>query len=150
MLSLPTRLHWKYRSKLTAKPFVLNWIQVRRSALWPGRLLSECGQGDRYNRSDTVSLRDGSQLRILGYVMVLVSWNCTSRQLPIHVIEGEGPSLFGRDWLSAISIRVTGLQPPTNVHAFRTEVPFYHVDIPIAAPQPPPPAAGNDTFARRA
>jgi len=68
---------------------------------------------------DSVSLWDGSQLRILGYVMVLVSWNGTSRQLPIHVIEGGGPSLLGRDWLSALNIRITGLQPPTNVQAFR-------------------------------
>jgi len=75
--------------------------------------------------------------------MVLVSWNGSSRQLPFHVIDGDGPSLLGRDWLSALNNRVTGLQPPTNVHAFRTEVPFDHVDIPLAAPQPPPPAAGD-------
>jgi len=48
-----------------------------------------------------------------------------------------------RDWLSALHIRVTGLQPPTSVHAFRSEVPFDHVDIPVVAPQPPPRAAGN-------
>jgi len=103
--------------------------------LWPGRPIQPL--------RESVSSWDGSQLRILGDVMVLVSCNGTSRQLPIHVIEGDGPSLLGRDWLSALNILVTGLQPLTNVHAFQTEVPFDHVDIPLAAPQPPPPAAGD-------
>ena len=57
--------------------------------LWPGRPIQPL--------RDSVSLWNGSQLRILGYVMVLVSWNGSSRQLPIHVIEGDGSSLLGRD-----------------------------------------------------
>jgi len=84
--------------------------------LWPGR--------PTQRMADSVSLWDGSRLRILGFVMVMVSWKGQVKQLPIHVIEGDGPSLLGRDWLSALSIRVTGLQPPTDVHAFRAAMPF--------------------------
>jgi len=82
-----------------------------------------------------------------------------SSQLPIHVIEGDGLSLLGRDWLSASSIRVTGLPPTPDVHAFRAAVPFddfetqafpapvsgtepAHQAAPTQAP-PPPGAAGD-------
>ena len=64
--------------------------------LWPGRQLK---------KSDT-TLRtySGEQIKTLGSIDVTVVYNNQTVDLPLLVIEGEGPSLFGRNWLKSIQL----------------------------------------------
>ena len=79
--------------------------------LWPGRQLKQ---------SDT-TLRTYSreQIKTLGSIDVTVVYNNQTVDLPLLVIEGEGPSLFGRNWLKFIrldwkSINYTGRVATTS------------------------------------
>ena len=60
----------------------------------------------------------GEKLRVLGQMQVQVKYNCQEQSLPLLVVAGGGPSLWGRNWLNAIKLnwaqikQVTrGLQP---------------------------------------
>ena len=57
------------------------------------------------SRSDTV-LRtySGEQIKCVGNTEVMVKYNFQVLTLPLLIIEGEGPSLFGRNWLKHIQI----------------------------------------------
>ena len=46
----------------------------------------------------------GERLKVLGEAQVQVTYNTQQAQLPIVVVEGNGPSLFGRNWLKAIQL----------------------------------------------
>jgi len=43
-------------------------------------------------------------LQVLGQIEAKVEYNKQKAQLPLIVVEGNGPSLFGRDWLSQIHL----------------------------------------------
>ena len=44
----------------------------------------------------------GEKLKVLGQTETSVSYNGQEAVLPLVVVEGEGLSLFGRNWLEAI------------------------------------------------
>ena len=46
----------------------------------------------------------GDVISVLGQVEVEVIYNNQSVKLPIVVVSGEGPSLFGRDWMMKIKL----------------------------------------------
>ena len=46
----------------------------------------------------------GEQIKTTGYIDATVEHNNQTAVLPLTVIEGEGPSLFGRNWLKSIQI----------------------------------------------
>ena len=52
-------------------------------------------------QSSSVKLRTYSneQLHVLGQFEASIQYSDQSAQLPLIVVEGNGPSLFGRDWL---------------------------------------------------
>ena len=64
--------------------------------LWPSHPL----------KASSVNLRTYSrdQVRVLGGLNVDVSYRDKNAELPLLVIEGSGPSLFGRDWLARIKL----------------------------------------------
>ena len=67
--------------------------------LWPDRKLE----------SSTVRLQKYSQepLSIMGQVDVTVEYNGENATLPLLVVKGNGPPLFGRDWMSVIRVNWT-------------------------------------------
>ena len=46
----------------------------------------------------------GQSLPVLGTIHVDVSYKNQNAELPLVVVEGHGPSLFGRDWLQHINL----------------------------------------------
>lgn len=65
-------------------------FQFTIEKLWPGRELSPC----KYRlRSYT-----DEPIRVLGVVDVVVTYKSQTAQLPLIVVEGDGPSLLGRNW----------------------------------------------------
>ena len=63
---------------------------------WPSRPLE----------ASSVNLRtySGDQVGVLGGLNVDVSYGDQKAELPLLVVEGSGPSLFGRDWLARIRL----------------------------------------------
>ena len=65
--------------------------------LWPGKdrpVLTPCDC-----RLKTYS---GEILPVCGQVMVSVAYEGQGAQLPLIVVKGKGPSLFGRNWLMQV------------------------------------------------
>ena len=59
----------------------------------------------------------GQKLRILGKTVVNVSFNNSSAELEL-IISGDGPTLLGRDWLTALEIDVSScVQAVHSVHS---------------------------------
>ncbi len=46
----------------------------------------------------------GHQLKVLGQLLVQVQYGDQTRQLPLLVVSGNGPALFGRNWLGEIRL----------------------------------------------
>ena len=46
----------------------------------------------------------GEQVVVVGSVTVTVCYNMQFIELPLLIVKGEGPSLFGRNWLSQIKL----------------------------------------------
>ena len=46
----------------------------------------------------------GEQVVVVGSVTVTVCYNMQVIELPLLIVKGEGPSLFGRNWLSQIKL----------------------------------------------
>ncbi len=64
--------------------------------LWPMRKLQPANlKLQTYSKQSLV---------VLGLVHVKVEYNGQIAQLPLVVVQGDGPSLFGRDWLSVIKV----------------------------------------------
>ena len=70
---------------------------------------------DKINRdSPTILEHSNAQLRtytgesveIMGRVTVKVKYGEQLLQLPVHVIDGDGPNLLGRDWLAQFKINL--------------------------------------------
>ena len=60
----------------------------------------------KVNRSDVI-LRtySGERLRVLGEISAVVEYDGQPKQqLPLIVVEGQGPTLFGRNWLAKIRL----------------------------------------------
>ena len=64
--------------------------------LWPGRELQES--------STRLCTYSREPLPVLGKIDVVVKCGDSSARLPLVVIEGNGPNLFGRNWLQAIKL----------------------------------------------
>ena len=41
----------------------------------------------------------GEEINVVGRIQVVVEHNACNKELPLLVVQGEGPSLMGRDWL---------------------------------------------------
>ena len=46
----------------------------------------------------------GERLKMAGMLIVDVTHNGQTKQLPLLVVEGKGPSLLGRDWLEKLTL----------------------------------------------
>ena len=54
--------------------------------------------------SARLSTYSGEPLTVLGKAMVDVEYEGQTERLPLQIIKGSGPSLFGRNWLSKIRL----------------------------------------------
>ena len=70
--------------------------QATFQSLWPGRELQAC----------TYKLRSYSEepIPVLGCVDVIVLYKKQRVELPLIVVEGEGPTLLGRNWLERVTL----------------------------------------------
>ena len=46
----------------------------------------------------------GEQLKLAGQILVNVKYGRQQHQLPVYVVNGNGPSLMGRNWLQKITL----------------------------------------------
>ena len=69
------------------------------SKLWPSALAPPIESSDVQLQTYT-----GHSLPVLGTIDVDVSYKHQTAKLPLVVVEGNGPSLFGRDWLQHINL----------------------------------------------
>lgn len=51
----------------------------------------------------------GEQVPVLGKCLVDVEYLGQLKKLPLYVVSGNGPELFGRDWLSSIRVDLQGI-----------------------------------------
>ena len=71
----------------------------------------------------------GDSLTVLGEVLVCVQYGSVSVNLPLVIVKGNGPCLFGRDWLShfrldwAAICRVSGVNADPQLHPMLEEFP---------------------------
>ena len=56
----------------------------------------------------------GQELRVLGQATVQVQYGLQERQLPLVVVAGSGPSLFGRNWLADIQLDWGSIEKMTS------------------------------------
>ena len=52
----------------------------------------------------------GERLKVLGQVTVQVEYEGQRSSLPLIIVDGHGPSLFGRNWLSKIRLNWTSIK----------------------------------------
>ena len=59
----------------------------------------------KLNKRDLIlKTYSGESLKVKGMVTVEVQFNQQTASLPIVILEGNGPTLFGRNWLSYIRL----------------------------------------------
>ena len=46
----------------------------------------------------------GEHIVVLGKATVTVKYKEQTKQLPLHIVGGNGPSLMGRDWLAELTL----------------------------------------------
>ena len=46
----------------------------------------------------------GSVVEVVGVINVEISYDGQNKGVRLHVVKGDGPSLFGRDWLQVIKL----------------------------------------------
>ena len=46
----------------------------------------------------------GEEIEVVGKIIVTVSYKNVEREMPPIIVKGDGPSLFGRDWLLHIPL----------------------------------------------
>ena len=101
----------------TAEPAILIHIKMNGSKipieLDTGATLSVMSEETWKEACPTTTLRQssgglstysGEPLTVLGKAMVDVEYEGQTEGLPLHIIKGSGPSLFGRNWLSKIRL----------------------------------------------
>ena len=54
--------------------------------------------------SSSLSTYSGEQLKLVGERKMEVKYNSQCKNMVLHVVEGDGPSLLGRDWLRHIKL----------------------------------------------
>ena len=50
------------------------------------------------------TLYTGQRMSVVGQLTVLIKYQSQSHSLPLLIVAGDGPSLFGRDWLRHITL----------------------------------------------
>ena len=75
-------------------PWVMS--ETTFNQLWPGRCLSATDVRFRSCTKEPIS--------VLGCVKVKIMYHNQTANLPLVVVEGTGPSLFGRNWLKEITL----------------------------------------------
>lgn len=65
----------------------------------------------------TLHTYTGDTIQVLGKAMVDVKYNDQNEQLILYVVAGEGPNLFGRNWLEQIKLEWHNLFSVYNIHA---------------------------------
>ena len=101
----------------TAEPAILIHIKMNGSKipmeLDTGATLSVMSEETWKEACPTTTLRQssarlstysGEPLTVLGKAMVDVEYEGQTERLPLQIIKGSGPSLFGRNWLSKIRL----------------------------------------------
>ena len=64
----------------------------------------------------------GEEINILGSVSVTAQSDTCTCTLPLLVVDGDGPSLIGRNWLTELHLDWKAVQPKSfNGRGFRTE-----------------------------
>ena len=68
---------------------------------------------------DYGAMHTGQPVAILGTVTVQAKYGEQLLQLSVHVVEGDGPNLLGRDWLGKLKINLANIKfilwyPQTN------------------------------------
>ena len=46
----------------------------------------------------------GEEIEVVGNIIVTVSYKNVEKEMPPIIVKGDGPSLFGRDWLLHIPL----------------------------------------------
>lgn len=67
----------------------------------------------------------GQKLRVLGKIVVNVSFNNSGAELELIVVSGDGPTLLGMDWLTVLEIDVSSCVQA--VHSVRSSLSFQPV-----------------------
>ena len=70
--------------------------EERFKQLWPKKPLQDS--------STTLKTYSGEALSVQGTIQVVVEYNQQHASLPLFVVKGNGPSLFGREWLNKITL----------------------------------------------
>ena len=55
-------------------------------------------------------MHNGQPVAILGTVTVQAKYGEQLLQLPVHVVEGDGPNLLGRNWLGKFKINLANIK----------------------------------------
>lgn len=55
----------------------------------------------------TLKTWDSNSMSIAGFILVNVSHNGLCYELPLYVLNGNGPPLLGRDWISALRVSIS-------------------------------------------
>ena len=75
-------------------------VSIISQKVWEG-ILSKM----QLEKSDTLlKTYTGEKLQVLGQLQVQVKYGDQVQQLPLLVVAGNGPSLWGRNWLAAIRL----------------------------------------------
>jgi len=53
----------------------------------------------------------GEKISVLGKLIIDVKYGKQHKKLPLYVVDGNGPSLMGRNWLSEINLNLKVVQP---------------------------------------
>ena len=48
----------------------------------------------------------GDTIPVMGVVNVTVNHNNQTKQLPLLIVKGEGPTLLGKDWLTQLTLNI--------------------------------------------
>ena len=68
---------------------------------------------------DSLHTYIGETLSVIGYIDVPVEYESQALILPLIVVKGHGPSLFGRNWLENIKRNWSAIHTVTLSSAFR-------------------------------
>ena len=66
----------------------------------------------------------GELLNVIGKVDIEVSYEGQNARVPLHVLEGNGPSLMGRNWLHRIKLNwgsINKMSSKLDVSVIRTQ-----------------------------
>ena len=73
-----------------------------------------CPTATLQQSSARLSTYSGEPLTVLGKAMVNVEYEGQTENLPLQIIKGSGPSLFGRNWLSKIRLNWPTIKKISN------------------------------------